>query len=276
MAAETPAEVRRARLRAMLAQDGFVRVAAAAAELGVSEVTLRADLAALERAGALTRIHGGAMPVARGREDPVEATDAREREAKRAIGRAAAALVPSGACLALDVGSTALAVARALVARPELHDVTILTNGLGIALALEEAVPRFTVLVTGGTLRPLQHSLVAPLADATLAGVHLDLAILGGNGVAEDGDVTNLNLPEAEVKRVLLDRADRAVLIADGSKAGRTAPARIGALREFATLVTAGRGGGRLAALARAHGVAAIVADGVTPDGGDDAPRLSG
>lgn len=98
------------------------------------------------------------------RESPVEATAERAAEVKRAIGRRAAALVTSGSSILLDVGSTTLAVARALVARAELSELTVVTNGLSIALALEAAIPRFTVVVTGGTLRPLQHSLVNPLA----------------------------------------------------------------------------------------------------------------
>ena len=65
----------------------------------------------------------------------------------------------------LDVGTTTTAVARALVARTDLEQVAVVTNGLNIALELEEAVGRFSVVVTGGTLRRLQHSLVNPLAE---------------------------------------------------------------------------------------------------------------
>ena len=97
----------------------------------------------------------------------------------------------------------------------------MITNGLSIALALEAAIPRFTVIVTGGTLRPLQHSLVAPLAANTLPELHADLAILGGNGIAKDGAVTNLNLPEAEIKRAMVTAATRRVLVADASKWGQ-------------------------------------------------------
>jgi DeoR family transcriptional regulator of aga operon len=257
-----PAETRRERLIALVAEEGFVRVTDASELFGVSEVTLRSDLSALEAAGALRRVHGGAMAARpEARESSVEATAERDAEVKRAIGRRAAALVSGGSSILLDVGSTTLAVARALVERTELTELTVITNGLTIALALEQAIPRFAVVVTGGTLRPLQHSLVNPLAAQTLAGLHVDLAILGCNGIDDEGRVTNLNLPEAEVKRAMLAAADRRMLVADGSKAGQRHLGLIAGLDEFGTLVTAGHGAGMLRAIATA-GTNVVVADG--------------
>ena len=263
MPSPLPAEARRARLAALVAEEGFVRVTDAGELFGVSEVTLRSDLSVLEAAGALRRVHGGAMAAqGEGRESPVEATAERDAEVKRAIGRRAAALVGSGSSILLDVGSTTLAVARALVARTELIDLTVITNGLSIALALEPAIPRFTVVVTGGTLRPLQHSLVNPLAGQTLAGLHADLAILGCNGIDDEGRVTNLNLPEAEVKRGMLAAAGARMLVADGSKAGQRHLGLIAPLAEFGTLVTGGPGSEALRATAAAAGTRVVVADG--------------
>lgn len=257
-----PAETRRARLAALVSDEGFVRVADAGELFGVSEVTLRSDLTALERAGAVRRVHGGAMAVTgEGRESPVEATAERDAVIKRAIGRRAAALVPSGSSILLDVGSTTLAVARALVARSELSDVTIVTNGLSIALALEPAIPRFTVIVTGGTLRPLQHSLVNPLAGHTLAGLHVDLAILGCNGIetARGARVTNLNLAEAEVKRDMVAASSERMLVADGSKAGQLHLGLVGTLQDFRTVITGGAGAETLREPVEAAGARLLV-----------------
>lgn len=258
-----PAEARRDRLLALIAEEGFVRVGDASEIFGVSEVTLRSDLNALEAAGSVRRVHGGAMAVrGEGREFPLEATAEREAEVKRAIGRRAAAMVGSGSSILLDVGSTTLAAAHALVDRSELSDLTVITNGLSIALALEPAIPRFTVVLTGGTLRPLQHSLVNPLAAQTLAGLHADLAILGCNGIDDEGRVTNLNLPEAEVKRAMLAAADSGMLLADGSKAGQRHLGLIAGLGEFGTLVTGGAGADALRAVAAACGTRLVLADG--------------
>lgn len=234
-----PAGPRRERLAVLVAEAGFARVAEIAPRLGVSEVTVRSDLGVLEAEGLLRRVHGGAMAIA-GPERRLEDSAARDAAVKRAIGVAVAELVVPGTSLFLDVGSTALAVADALVARAELRELTVVTNGLSIALALERAVPRFTVIVTGGTLRPLQHSLVDPVAISSLAGLRADLAIVGGNGVDADGRVSNVNLPEAEVKRAMLAASRRHLLAMDASKLGRTELGRIGELADFEDLVTGG------------------------------------
>ena len=230
---------RRDRLGELVSTRGFLRVIDAAELLGVSEVTIRGDLSALEDAGELTRIHGGAMPrQAINPEQPLERALSLAADSKRAIGVAAAALVSSGQSVILDVGSTALAVATALVERDDLEGVSVITNGLSIALALEVALPRFTVVVTGGTLRPLQHSLVNPGASAFLESLHADIAFIGCNGIDPERGVTNMNFPEAEVKRRMMLSSKRRILIADGSKLGQTHLGVVAAVREFDLLVT--------------------------------------
>jgi len=232
--------IRRDRIAASVARRGFARVVDLARELDVSEVTVRTDLAALEAESRVTRVHGGAMPrgVVAERESSLEQSNTRLTRAKRAIAVETAARVRSGESVLLDVGSTTLAVAHALVARADLDDVVIVTNGLAIALALEPAIPRFTVVVTGGTVRSLQHSLVNPLATTLLDDVRVDLAILGATGVDAEAGVTNVNLPEAEVKRRMVASAARRVLAADSSKLGRVHLGRVATLAELDELIT--------------------------------------
>ena len=86
---------------------------------------------------------------------------------------------------------------------------------------LEAAHPRFTIVVTGGTLRPKQHSLVEPLAGSMFQSLRVDTVFLGCNGVHVDGGVTNINLPEAVVKRAMIDAARRCVVLADSTQARR-------------------------------------------------------
>jgi DeoR family transcriptional regulator of aga operon len=137
----------------------------------------------------------------------------------------------------------------------------VVTNGLTIALALEHAVPRFTVIVTGGTLRPLQHSLVNPYASGMLAALNVDVAIIGCNGIDPDRGVTNVNLPEAEVKRQVLASSRRHVLIADSTKLGRTELGVVGAASDFDTLVTAGGADAAIVDQLRALGMTVLVTD---------------
>ena len=173
-----------------------------------------------------------------GQERPFEETEASFAAEKVAIGQAAAALVQDGESIILDVGTTAAAVARALVARTELRDVVVFTNGLKTALELESAIPRIAVVVVGGTLRPLQHSLVDPLATLILERITVKSVLLGCNGVDAVGGVTNINLPEAEIKRRMLDVATRRIVLADGSKIGRVEVARLCSVDEIDLVIT--------------------------------------
>ncbi len=124
------------------------------------------------------------------------------------------------------------------MAREDLVDVTVITNGLTLALELERAMPRFTVVVTGGTLRALQHSLVDPLATVVLDRLHPDVAFIGCNGIDVDRGVTNVNLPEAEVKRRMVAASARTVVVADGAKLGRTHLGSVAPLDLVDTLLT--------------------------------------
>ncbi|MCJ1714556.1 DeoR/GlpR family DNA-binding transcription regulator [Curtobacterium sp. VKM Ac-2922] len=268
LAGTMPAPLRQDRIvRIVDGAPGMVRTAALAAATGTSEVTVRQDLAVLDREGRVRRVHGGAVrPGAGSPERPFEETAVEQQVAKAAIGRAAAALVRSGECVLLDVGTTPAAVAEALVARHELVDVTVVTNSLTTALTLEPAVPRFTVIVTGGTLRPLQHSLVAPFNDTVLPMIAADVVFLGGTGLDVAHGLTNVNLPETAAKRMLAAAAGRTVVVVDGSKFGRAHVGVVSGLQDIDVIVTA-EAPAELVEQVRATGVAVVVADDGTASG---------
>jgi DeoR family transcriptional regulator, aga operon transcriptional repressor len=216
------ATVRRDRMLAVIKQHDYIRVGELSERFGVSEVTIRSDLDALASRGEVHRIRGGAIPrTIPERERPFEESETSFADEKLAIGHAAAQLVRDGEALLVDVGTTTAAAARALTARTELVNVTVFTNGLKTALELEAGHPRITVVLLGGTLRPLQHSLVDPMATLILDQIHVHTLLLGCNGVDPVGGITNMNLPEAEVKRRMLGAAARRVVLADGGKIGR-------------------------------------------------------
>jgi DeoR family transcriptional regulator, aga operon transcriptional repressor len=238
--AETlPARIRRDRMLDLLRERDFVRVGDLAARFDVSEVTVRSDLDVLESRGLLRRVRGGAVPRAvTPVERPFEEAEVTLAAQKQAIGRAAAAMVESGDTIVLDVGTTTTAVAQALAARGELTDVTVFTSSLTIAIALERAHPRITVVVTGGTLRPKQHSLVEPLAGFVLRSIHAGTVFLGCNGVDVDAGVTNVNLPETEIKKLMVGAAQRRVVCADSSKLGQVALAHVCGLDDVDVVLT--------------------------------------
>ncbi len=233
------AEVRQARMAGIIWDEGFARVTDLAGRFGVSAVTVRADLTALEARARVRRVRGGAVPPSGllG-ERPFESSQWEAPLQKSSIGVHAAGMIAAGDTVILDVGTTTTAIARALVLRTELHDVTVVTNGLNIALELERATPRISVVVTGGTLRPLQHSLVNPLGTTLLERLHASVAFVGCNGVDPEVGITNVNLPEAEVKRAMLLAARRRVIVADGSKIGEVELAKVCDIEEVSLLIT--------------------------------------
>jgi DeoR family transcriptional regulator of aga operon len=233
----SPSE-RRKRMLDMIKKREFARVGELSDRFGISEVTVRSDLQALAEQGHIHRVHGGAIPRVLGQERPFEEAETSFAAEKDAIGRAAATLVRNGESVILDVGTTAVAAANALAARSDLRDVVAFTNGLKTALALEPAIPRISVVVLGGTLRPLQHSLVDPLATHILDRIAASTLLLGCNGVHPSGGVTNINLPEAEIKHRMLEVARRRIVLADGSKIGRIELAKLCRIDQIDMVIT--------------------------------------
>jgi len=247
---------------ALIKQREFVPVTELSERFGISGVTVRNDLDFLSQRGHVHRIRGGAVPrFALGYERPFEETAAQFTEEKLAIGAAAAALIESGETILLDVGTTTVAAAHALVARSELTDVVVFTNGLKTALELESGIPRLTVVVIGGTLRPLQHSLVDPLAAAILDQLAVKTLFLGCNGVDLAGGVTNINLPEAEIKRRMLRIAARRVVLADGSKLGRIELAHLCPIDAIDIVITGASADRDIIASIRERGCEVVVAE---------------
>jgi DeoR family transcriptional regulator, aga operon transcriptional repressor len=217
-----------------LSRNGTVGVANLADRLDVSLATIRRDLQLLEEQRLVSRVHGGA--VARGvlYELPLRYKAARRQEEKRRIAQAAARLVADGATVGLTGGTTTTEVARMLADRASL---TVVTNALNIASELAVRA-NLKLLVLGGVARPESYELVGPIAEATLVGLNLDLVFLGVDGIAAESGCTTHHEVEAFTNRVLMQRAQRVVVVADSSKLGKIAFARICAIDEIDSLIT--------------------------------------
>ena len=258
-----PGELRRARILDLVREREFVRVSDLSEIFGLSEVTIRSDLDALASGGSLRRVHGGAIVRSdRPRlERPYHEGLADDGGRRRAIARAAASLVEPGDTLILDVGSTTAHLARALVARTDLSNITVFTSGIRIALELEPAIPRYQVVVTGGTLRPLQHSLVDPMAGSLFEQIHATRVFLGCNGVHPTEGVTNVNLPEAEMKKKMLRSSQECVVLADGSKVGNISVAKVADLDAVDMLIADTSAPPGVVEEIRATGVGVVIAE---------------
>jgi DeoR family transcriptional regulator of aga operon len=230
------AALRHDMIRRAIEIDGRISIAELSERLGVSEVTIREDLKHLERRGVLTRVRGGAVASRDGAlEMPLEETSTTNRAEKMAIAAHAASMVTNGQTVIIDVGSTTTELAKAL--SPDLARVVVITNGLNIALILE-ALPGVSVIVTGGTLRPLQHSLVAPMGTLLLDRLKADVAFLGCNGVDPERGFTNSNIAEAEIKQAMVRSAEKTVFLADHDKIGKVASALVTDISRADLLIT--------------------------------------
>lgn len=233
---------RAARLNAildLLAERGEVTVDELVTQFDTSPATIRRDLDSLAEQRLLTRTHGGAVAQTVAYELPIRYKNHLRTGEKERIAAAASAMVAPGSVVGLSGGTTTTAIATALAARDDIADagLTVVTNAVNIAAQLATR-PEFKVVVTGGVIHSRTYELVGDFTEQLLAGVSLDVAFIGVNGVdAADGARTH-DEREAAVNRLMAQRARRAVIVADASKIGAGAFAAVGGPELFGALIT--------------------------------------
>jgi DeoR family transcriptional regulator, aga operon transcriptional repressor len=220
---------------ARLAHEGSVDAGRLAGEFAVSAATIRRDLQMLADQKLLSRTHGGAIAAEVAYELPVLYRGSQHREQKRAIARCAVSRLPHGSLtVGFTGGTTTYEVARLL---SERFDLTVITNALNIAAELALR-PRLKLIMTGGVSRTQSYELVGPLADQVLAGLNIEVAVVGVDGVSARGGLTTHDEIEAHTNNAMIRRASRVIVVADGSKVGTTCLARISAISDVSELIT--------------------------------------
>jgi len=217
---------------------GRVWVTDLAAQFGVSGVTIRKDLLALEAEGRVLRTHGGAIAPELPR--PELAFEIRERlqaDEKARIGAAAARMVHDGESIVFDASTTALATARELKVRGGWTQLTVITNGLRVASELA-GFPGIRVLMLGGWLRWEALSLVGPLGDGVFSRINVQTAFVGAAGFAMESGLSDATEEEAQIKRSMVNAAREVVAIVDHTKWGRAAFATFCELGALTSVVT--------------------------------------
>ena len=230
-------EERQQAIATLVTERGRLAVTAVAEQFGVTTETVRRDLALLERAGMLRRVHGGAVPA--GALTLVE-TGLHERhgtrtEAKRAIAAAALDLLPrrDGSVL-LDGGTSTAALADVLPADRRLY---VATNSVPIAARLS-ASPAVTLHVLGGRVRGLTQTAVGDATVRAMEDLRVDVAFLGANGITPGHGFSTPDEVEAATKRAMVRSAQRVVVLADSSKLGREHLVRFASVEDVDVLVT--------------------------------------
>jgi DeoR/GlpR family transcriptional regulator of sugar metabolism len=219
-----------------LERAGSVSVAALSRSLGVSDMTVRRDLEELSARDLLRKVHGGAVPIPKTAAEPHFVQKQKlNRAQKRAIARAALDFANDGDTVAFSAGTTTWQIAETL--KRDRGSLTFITNSTNIALTLQENGWEQIVL-SGGMFRTPSDALVGPFADRTLRTLNADVLFLGVHGVHPEAGLTTPNVAEAETNGCLIEASQSVVVVADHSKLGVVALAKIAPLSRVDVLVT--------------------------------------
>ena len=207
---------RRERILEHLSRVKSATVRELAAELYISEASVRRDIAALEHGGLLIRHYGGVMLCEnRNGVVPVSLRDAEHSAAKEEVARRAAALIRDGDTVMMDASST---VRRMLHYLNDRRDVTVITNNLRLFDECQN--PSIRLYATGGMYSAENHALVGAGAEQSLRGVSADAVFFSSQGISEDGEITDASEAETALRRVMLARSRRQYFLCDSSKVG--------------------------------------------------------
>ncbi|EHO4504912.1 DeoR family transcriptional regulator [Salmonella enterica] len=204
-----------------LRQQGSVQVSDLSVLFGVSTVTIRNDLAFLEKQGIAVRAYGGALICdsnTSGIEPSVEDKSSLNTALKRSIARAAVELIKPGHRVILDSGTTTYEIARLM---RKHTDVIAMTNGMNVANALLEA-EGVELLMTGGHLRRQSLSFYGDQAEHSLQNYHFDMLFLGVDAIDLERGISTHNEDEARLNRRMCEVAERIIVVTDSSKFDRS------------------------------------------------------
>jgi DeoR family transcriptional regulator, fructose operon transcriptional repressor len=230
-----PSAARQLKIRDRFAEQPGVSIRKLAREFGVSEMTIRRDLAALEGKSHIQRTHGGAVLTER----MMLEFDYRDRRGKNqrikcAIAAAARQRVRPGQRLILDTGTTTLELAALL---KDGENLTVITPSLAVASELQHAAG-VEVILLGGIIRRGSPDLTGPVTEHCLELFAADVAFQGADAIGVDGSIYNSDLRLARVDQLMRRVANECCVLADHTKIGRTALGRSGSLAEVDTFIT--------------------------------------
>ena len=229
-------EERRRRIRALVETNTQATVAELAQSFGVSAVTIRTDLSALEQMGVLVRTHGGALPRGDSDELPINVKQTLHRAEKVRIAAAAAEMIRDGATVILDSGTTTAEIAKQ-IRTLKLASINVITNALNIAVLLANS-SHVNVIIPGGVLRQKSFSLAGPQAEQALSTLHADLLFLGVDSLDPQIGLMTPYVLEAQLNAQMIRISQRVVAVTDSSKLLRRNLSVIAPVDQMDVLIT--------------------------------------
>jgi DeoR family transcriptional regulator of aga operon len=226
---------RRAKILEQVESAGQVEVPRLSDLFKVSEVTIRNDLAHLERKNLLMRTRGGAIKQRRvGLDFALAEKQKQHLDEKQHIGRAAAEMIKDFDTIILDSGSTTMEIAKNL---SHLNQITVITNALNIASILAE-YKNIKVIIPGGFLRENSYSLIGSLAEQSFHNYYCDKLFLGVDGFDSRYGISTPNIEEAQLNRVMVEISRELIVVTDSSKFNRRSFAFIAPSSQIDIVVT--------------------------------------
>jgi DeoR family fructose operon transcriptional repressor len=253
------AEERQQAITTLVAERGRLSVADLAEAFDVTTETIRRDLSALERAGLLRRVHGGAVPAAALTmlESAVSDRDRAQADEKDRIAKAAADLVPrDGGSVVLDAGNTTSRLASRL---PRDRRLTVITNSVPAVVRLAGS-PSVDLYLLPGRVRRTTQAAVGEQTVAALGRLRVDVSFLGTNGITVGHGLSTPDHSEAAAKRAMVRCANRVVVLADSTKLGAEHTVRFAELEEVDVLVTDSMARPRDVSALESRGIEVVVA----------------
>jgi DeoR/GlpR family transcriptional regulator of sugar metabolism len=228
------AELRRQKILEQLNSTGRVYVRLMAGEMGVTEVTIRRDLASIQRQGLIKKTYGGAVPASPEVTTSVRYRQTRRLEAKRIVGRLAAALVEDGDIIYLEAGSTCYEIIPHLARKKNL---TIIVNSLYLMRRLGELVGH-KIIIIGGEYRPERMDMVGPAAEAAIAQLSGFKAFTGADDIAIDAGISGADVVTVGFAKLVLKRASEVIFVGDRTKFDNPALYKIADIDRLDYIVT--------------------------------------
>ena len=251
-------EERHRRIAELLDVQERVTVEELVARFGVSAVTIRGDLDALAEAGSVIRSHGGALKRIDSPDDiPITVKETLHHAEKVRIGHAAARMIQDGETILLDSGSTTMEIARQ-IRFLRLKSLNVVTNALNVAMELA-SLPHVRLIMIGGMLRQISHSLAGPHAEQTLRALHADRLFLGVDGLDPEIGLMTPDVLEAQLNAVMIQVSREVVVVADHSKFQRRSLSVIGRIESAQKVITDSGIAPEIVAAVRARNVEVLV-----------------
>jgi DeoR/GlpR family transcriptional regulator of sugar metabolism len=227
------AEVRQKSITDYVLAKGEVSVQELSNLYNVSEMTIRRDLMKLEQQGYLRRTFGGAIAVGQNSDTPVSVRSTENHHLKVALGQKCAELVASGDTILMDAGTTMMEIARHL---PEDMKLTVVTNAITVINVLINK-PGIEVLVLGGPLQHAPQLTVGSGVSETIKSLHVNRAFITATGFSLQHGLTDANIQQSEIKRLMAQSAEIKTLVIDSSKYNVQSFNRFAELQDFDQIV---------------------------------------